>query len=112
MTNPYHDDHESMATMDILGRLCRRLPTACHACCLLAPRKHTGWILGAPQRSGFVVSGDRSDIAARHSMLLFWRGLEEMGGYGLRCRVIRINLHVCDGPLKVDVLRERHGKAT
>jgi hypothetical protein len=40
-------------------------------------------------------------------MLLVWRWLEEMGRYGPRRRVIRANLHVWNGPLRTDVLRER-----
>ena len=54
-----------------------------------------------------MVSGDRSDIAARHSVLLVWRWLEEMGRHGLRCRVICANLHICNGPLKAEMLGER-----
>ena len=93
--------------MDILGRLCRRIRTARPAWRLLAARRRTGWVLGAPQRGESMVSDHRSDICARHSMLLVWCWLEEMGRYSLRCRVIRANLHVCNGPLRLDVLRER-----
>ena len=52
-----------------------------------------------------MVSGDRSHSAARHSVLLVWRWLEEMGRHGLWCRVICANLHVCNGPLKAKMRR-------
>jgi hypothetical protein len=38
---------------------------------------------------------------------LFGVALEEMGRHGLRCRVIRANLHVCNGPLRAEMLGER-----
>ncbi len=93
--------------MDILGRLCRCLPNARTAWCLLAARSRIRWLLGAPQRGELMVSGDRSDIGAGYSMLLVWRWLAEVGRYSLRCLVIRANQHVCNGPLRADALRQR-----
>ena len=112
LTNPYHDDHESMAALDTAGWLCWRLPAACAAWRLLAACRCTGWFLGTHGRGRSVASGDRSDIAARHSMLLVWRWLEEMGRHGLRCRVIRASLHVCNGPLRASAARASVLRAT